>query len=413
LDIRKLDDAKYLLDNPPVTKTLDYYKYLVKYYFLIDNLDALSKIIKNEQNIFVKSYVEALIYSAKGVYYFDDALKMFYVALKNKELYKEPLNELYYNISVIEIQKEDYSKSMNNIEEALKIEENEKYIVLKSYILMKQGKYIETQKLLNDSFDKIEEEKNLIKALNIINFTFDALKPMPKEIKEAYTRWLTVAQSGKNLQTVISVAQEGMRDYPEYSEMYTLAGLASYLLDNKSEAVNYFNKAIEIDKDRPFNYIQMGVIYWNLKQYYKAEEFFLKALSMNKYLPTVYAYLSKLDDQSENIQGSIKYKKYQIKFDSNIDTQMELVSLYKKVNDFSKTKELLENIIKKYPDSKKPYKEMVTLYDALIDEEPNPDVKIFMRKKQLMYKELYEQKDEEESKRRLVTAEIENNGTEK
>jgi len=409
---KKFDDAKYILKHNPNFKTLDYYKYLVMYYHLTNNMDTLIKINEKEKNKFIKSYIQGLIFTVKGIYYFDDALKMFYEAEKNKNLYTQSLSELYYNISVIEIKKEHYKNSIKFIEKALVDEENEKYIVLKAYILMKQGKYKIVQELLNSSFDKIQQEKNLIKALNIMNFTFDSLRPMPKELKIAYAKWLSVAHSGKHLQTVLKVAKEGMREYPEYSEMYTLAGLASYLLDNKSEAVVYFNKAIEMDAHRPFNYIQMGIIYWNLKQYFKAQDYFMKAVEMSKYSPIVYAYLSKLEEQSQNVSSSIKYKELQRRFGTNFETEMDLVKLYKAGKPTSDTKKLLEKIIETYPNHKKPYKEMVLLYDSIIEEEVNPDIKILLRKKQLMYEELYKQKDEEEAKKKLVTAEIRSNGEE-
>ncbi len=413
IDKKSFKDTKYILEHAPEEKTLDYYKYRVKYYYLTNNLKKLEELNKKEKNKFVKAYTQGLIFTAKGIYYFDDALKKFYEAEKYQEYYNQPISELYYNIAVIEIKKENYKTSVNYIEKALKNEFNEKYLVLKAYILMKQGKYKITQKLLNDSFDKINEENNLIKALNIMNMTFDSLRPMPKELKDAYARWLAVVQTGKHLQTVLKVAKEGMREYPEYSEMYTLAGLASYLLDNKSEAVTYFNKAMEMDKKRPFNYIQMGIIYWNLKQYFKAENYFLKAIKMNKYSPIVYAYLSKLEKQSQSIENSIKYKELQRKFGTNFDTEMELVTLYQLGRKPSDTKKLLESIIKKYPDEKKAYKEMVHLYDTLIEQESNPDIKLVLRKKQLVYEDLYKQKDEEEAKKKLVRAEIDSNDSKK
>lgn len=413
IDNKKFKETKYILKQEPNYKTLDYYKYLVKYYYLTNNLKELMELNKKEKNLFVKSYLDGLIFTAKGIYYFDDALKKFYEAEKYQELYNQPISELFYNIAVIEIKKEHYKISINYIEKALKKDFNEKYLVLKAYILMKQGKYKTVQKLLNNSFEKINKEKNLIKALNIMSFTFDSLRPMPKELKAAYARWLAVVQTAKHLQTVLKVAKEGMQEYPEYSEMYTLAGLASYLLDNKSEAVSYFTKAMQMDKKRPFNFVQMGIIYWNLKQYIKAEDYFLKAIAMNKYSPIVYAYLSKLAKQSQSIRTAIKYKELQRKFGTNFDTEMELVTLYKLGKKPADTKKLLEAIIKKYPNRKDSYKEMVHVYDDLIEEESNPDIKLLLRKKQLVYEKLYKQKDEEESKRKLVKAEIESNDQKK
>jgi len=413
LDSKKLEDAKYILENSPKIKSLNYYKYLVKFNLMTDKLNDLEKNNNKEKNLFVKNYLQALIYTAKGIYYFDDALKSFYKALEYKGLYFQPISELYYNISLIEVKKENIKNAMTNIELAEKIMEDEKYIVLKSYILMKSGKYREAQSLLNKSFNKITEAKNLRKALNIMSITFNILTPMPKELKTAYAKWLTVVQSGKNLQTVLKVAKEGMYEYPNYSEMFTLAGLASYLLDSKSSAVNYFDKAISINKDLPFNYIQLGVIYWNLKQYAKAEEYFKIAISMNKYLPEVYSYLSKLENQSGNFDSAVKYQEFALKFSSNIEQEMILVKYYNKVKKLSETKELLERIIKKYPNNKKPYHAMVKLYNKIMEKESNPDIKILLRKKQLYYEKLYEEKDEEESKRRLVSAEIEHNEKEK
>jgi tetratricopeptide (TPR) repeat protein len=272
------------------------------------------------------------------------------------------------------------------------------------------GKYQNVIKLLNNSYDKITNKNSFLKATEIINITYNSLKPMPKKLKDAYTKWLSVAQTGKNLQAVLSVSKEGMRDYPEYSEMYTLAGLAAYLLDNKSQAVEYFTKAIKIAPNQPFNYIQMGVIFWNLKRYLKSIDYFKKALSLNKYLPTVYNYLTLFEKNNKNYDKAIKYKKQELRFNETLELEMDLALLYKESNQDENLKILLEDLIKKYPDSKKPYKELVTLYDKLIEKETNPKVKIKLKQEQLLYMKLYHKKDEEESKKRLIKAEIENNG---
>jgi len=55
LESKKLDEAKYILEKTPDIKTLDYYKYLVKYYFMIDKLDQLTKVTNKENDLFIKN----------------------------------------------------------------------------------------------------------------------------------------------------------------------------------------------------------------------------------------------------------------------------------------------------------------------------------------------------------------------
>ena len=129
IDNKKFKEAKYILKYEPNKKTLDYYKYLVKYYYLTDDLKELEELNKKEKNKFINSYIQGLIYSAKGIYYFEDALKKFYEAENYQEYYNQSITELYYNIAVIEIKKENYKISINYIEKALKKDFNEKYVV--------------------------------------------------------------------------------------------------------------------------------------------------------------------------------------------------------------------------------------------------------------------------------------------
>jgi len=411
LDKKDLKKAGIIIKNSPENKNLDYYKYLVKYYYLKGELDRINKINEKEKNKFVKNYVKGLILFAKGIYHFDEALQSFYEAEKYKDSFNGSINELYYNIAVIELKKENFEKAfeyINKTEESMP-----KYVVLKAYILMKKGKYKESRTVLNNIFSKIKDKKLILKAQKIMDLSFNMNNPMPKKLHEAYTNWLAVAQTGKNLQVVLKVAKEGMTEFPQYSEMFTLAGIASYLLDNKAQAATYFQKALKIDPERPFNYLQMGIIYLNLKQIFKAREYFLKALKINKYLPLAYAYLSKIEKDANNPEKAVNYKKLQLKFGDDYNAWMELAKLYEMTKSPLEVKKLLVTLIKKYPSKKEPYRSMVHLYDRLIDDEPNPKLKLKLRKEQIKYEQLFKEKDEEESKKRLIKAEIEKNGSNK
>lgn len=67
----------------------------------------------------------------------------------------------------------------------------------------------------------------------------------------------------------------------ESPELYNNYGLALFYLDEIQEALNKFNKAIELNSSFALPYANIGLIHLNDSQYEKAIEYLLKALEFD------------------------------------------------------------------------------------------------------------------------------------
>jgi len=392
--------SSYILKHQPDIKTLDYYLLFVKYHKLNKSLKVVDKQIKKEKNPFVVEYLTALRYFVRGVYSFDDSLLHFEKALTLKNYFKYPLSELYYNIAVLKSKKGELEEAFSMIEKAFNIEKREKYYLFKAYLLFEKGEFKEARKLLNNSFDKMSNPKYIGKATKIMLNIEHSFMPIPKKVKEGYQNWLSVVKTGRQTANVLAAAKRGINEFPQFSEMYTLAGLSSFFMDRKGDAVNYFKKAIILNKNITFNYIQLGIIYFNLKVPIDAKTIFEEALAINKYLPVAYSYLSKVEKELGNYEKSLLRKEQELKFGKYLKGYIELIRLYN-IKPLKERKKLIEKVIKLYPDEPKPYRMMVALYEDLIEEESNPDIKYKLKKQQQIYNSIYEDKSFEKSKKRL------------
>ncbi|MBC7189044.1 tetratricopeptide repeat protein [Thermodesulfovibrio sp. Kuro-1] len=82
----------------------------------------------------------------------------------------------------------------------------------------------------------------------------------------------------REFEEACKIYDELLNENYQSPELYNNYGLALFYLDKFDEAVEKFQKAIEIDTSFALAYANMGLVYLNKAEYEKAEQFFLQAL---------------------------------------------------------------------------------------------------------------------------------------
>ncbi|GLI53398.1 tetratricopeptide repeat protein [Thermodesulfovibrio yellowstonii] len=97
-------------------------------------------------------------------------------------------------------------------------------------------------------------------------------------------------------------------------ELYNNYGLALFYLDKFDEALEKFQKAIEVDTAFALAYANTGLVYLNKGEYEKAEQFFLQALERDPENPethyniaVTYYRLNKKNDALKHYEAFIDF----------------------------------------------------------------------------------------------------------
>ncbi len=82
----------------------------------------------------------------------------------------------------------------------------------------------------------------------------------------------------KEFEEACKIYDELLKENYQSAELQNNYGLALFYLDKLDEAIEKFKKAIEIDATFALPYANIGLVYMNMGEYEKAEQFFLEAL---------------------------------------------------------------------------------------------------------------------------------------
>ena len=173
-----------------------------------------------------------------------------------------------------------------------------------------------------DSADDDEENKENVeseKDFSEIEKWKDASLKIKSELTPAQiAEWQEkLAQAQEGLKTDSS-CQENPRDCYSF---YEQIGLAKQMLGDLADAVNAYEQAIGNDPTNYFSYISLGDIYQSIEDYYKAEEYYISAITARSEENIGYLKLGELyyddkipdkKDQCEQIwrQGMFKSNNY-------------------------------------------------------------------------------------------------------
>tara|TARA_B100001250_G_scaffold136967_1_gene117292 strand:- start:3020 stop:4603 length:1584 start_codon:yes stop_codon:yes gene_type:complete len=146
---------------------------------------------------------------------------------------------------------------------------------------------------------------------------------------------------------------------PNVVFLYNLMGLVLTALNKNDEAIDVYNKGIEIDPNYAMIYNNLGTIYYknnspiksfetNIK---KAEEFYKKAIKLNSNIPEANSNLGNLYNSLGKNEQSIKYHKLAILADPKyLFSYLNIANVYLAIGDFNEAEKYLKELIKLNPD---------------------------------------------------------------
>lgn len=127
----------------------------------------------------------------------------------------------------------------------------------------------------------------------------------------------TDEEKNKYLDMAIIEFTAAVNIYPYYSDAYDQLGLAYFRKNDSKKALEFYDKAFELNPHRPISYNNVGIIYFQAGQYEKALEVYKKAVEQDPHyadaymnLGSVYGTLGQFDLAIENFKKSIEYNPY-------------------------------------------------------------------------------------------------------
>ncbi len=397
----------YLLENHPEDISLEYYRYLVQFNFKNKTLGTLKDKYLKKENSIEKYYVLAMISYLEGVYSYEKSdffIKEGFKLVDENHL-KPDFSEYYFLSSMVFDAMERHKEALDILEKAEKLKSLGKYKLFRANILMKQSDYSGAQISLNEAFPLLEKQKDIQKGNQMIQSLFLKRKNLPEELKLAHLKWIWGLETGKNIYPILKNALKAKDSYPGVSEIYSVIGFAYYLMDNKTDAFIYLEKAIALDPSDYINYFHLGVLYYYLQQSNESYNYFKKALDLNRYHSLTYSYLSKIDTSLGSYDSAISYKESEIKIQPSLEIFLELEMLFQKGRDTFQRRELLEKIILLYPETPEPYERMTSLYEEIFYNEVNPELRKKWKEKIAEYQIIFKEKESEKIEKEMVRTE--------
>jgi superkiller protein 3 len=98
----------------------------------------------------------------------------------------------------------------------------------------------------------------------------------------------------------------------ETAKDYYTKGLHAQAASNNKEAIRYFTKAIELDKEYTAAYNSLGISYEKEFMPEKAEEMYLKAVSLDPYFSPAYSNLALLNEDRLDYAKALGYWKKRV-----------------------------------------------------------------------------------------------------
>jgi superkiller protein 3 len=162
--------------------------------------------------------------------------------------------------------------------------------------------------------------------------------------EEYFTKGLNVQENGFN-ELAIEYYQQAIALDPAHVGAYNNMGVAYYDLKNYREAIRYCQKAIDIDPN-PEAYNNLGIAYEGLKNYREAIRYYQKAIDLDKNDAAAYGNMGKAYNYLNNYHEAIRHLQKAIALDPNhADTYNNLGYAYNSLGNHRKAIEYLKKAI--------------------------------------------------------------------
>ena len=194
----------------------------------------------------------------------------------------------------------------------------------------------------------------------------------------------------------LELAEKLMKDFPDSTNPIMLMGNLWERHGDATRALEYFNKVLEKDTERPDVYKSIGWFYMNKEQYEQAIEYWQKALEINPSIPDVHHDIAlALMGQNKQSQAIVELEK-DIRISPRPSSSYFLLGqLYLRQNEYEKARKNYEKAIEIKPNYPNAYYGMFTLSARLRQQEKATEYMVVFKK--LKAEEMKALKDENEA----------------
>jgi len=143
-----------------------------------------------------------------------------------------------------------------------------------------------------------------------------------------------------------------MEDYKYYLDK----GIFNFQTGNFKSAIDDFTKSIELKNDFSISYFYRGAAYHSIEEYDEAMLDYTKSISLDEKMTDAYynrakIILSRKDIQNPDIKKAVKDLEKALELDDKFaDALYAIAAAYKKLEDYHKTLEYLERLLKISPE---------------------------------------------------------------
>ncbi len=248
----------FIIVNTSSNKAMSYYK-IADYCQEQENFDEAIKqynnAIKNKQD-FVEAHNDlGIVYSVMEE--FDKAIEEYKLAIK----YKPDYSNAYYNLGNAYIHKNEFDKAIQKYQTAIKHKKD----------------HAAAHNNLGNSYNHKEEFDKAIEEYKL------SLKYNPNDAKTYYNLG-NAYYAKKEFDKAIEEYKLAIKYKPEYSKAYSNLGLTYFQKKELDKAINQYQKAIKYKPDNVFAYFNLGLALRNKGQQNDAKAAFQKCIDLGKFV---------------------------------------------------------------------------------------------------------------------------------
>ena len=170
-------------------------------------------------------------------------------------------------------------------------------------------------------------------------------------------------KAAASLKEAIDLAQK--LSFPKgEAAAWNALGVTSEIQDSLTKAIEYYNKALELDPANAEIYNNRSLIYKELGKPDRAVRGFLKAIQLDPGYVKAYNNIGLLYYEKHNLAAAVSSFEKAISIDPrNLESYNNLAIVYKKQNNLPKARQLYQTILKKNPGHVEAHYNLALLYE--------------------------------------------------
>ncbi|MGL1891526.1 MAG: tetratricopeptide repeat protein [Spirochaetaceae bacterium] len=300
-----------------------------------DEIEAeriIDKVLKREPNNTEANKLKTKIEEKKEI---DKLIQEATSALNNNDI--EKAEELLNKALEIDSNNADVQELKEKVEDVLK-QLSDKYSDKSKELIQEASKVDTTDSKADDLKKEIEDNKDLK----------DKLLDQAETPKKSYEELVSIAtlyrENGDYLKELDTI--DDILEIKLTAEYYVKAGIASYKVTKYTNAIGYFQKAINLDNNYPETYYPMALTYARLEDDLKREETLNKGIELRPNHASSQYELGRLYTDHEDYDRALElFIKAKSLDESSVKFQMGVALAYFNLEDYSESIEIYESIL--------------------------------------------------------------------